>query len=98
MVQNLISSRIITGALIERRGIAAGKRVAVHIMVRMYSCPDFDLGSRPTQSINKRSNGSRITGMWCKGAMGSFWFGLPTDWQAPHKRQKLDTADFNPGQ
>ncbi len=52
-IQNLISSRTIIGAFMERNAIASGKRVDVHIIVRMYSCPDFDLGRGPTQSSNK---------------------------------------------
>ncbi len=82
----------------ERNAIASGKRVDVHIIVRMYSCPDFDLGRGPTQSINKRSKGSLMTGIGRKGATGSFWLGLPAIWQKVHDWPNLETADFSPGQ
>lgn len=67
-----------TGAVILRKGIASGNRVAAHMMVSKYWFPDLVRGSGPTQSIKIRSKGSPITGMGCKGAGGIFWLGLPT--------------------
>ncbi len=64
----------------------------------MYSCPCFDFGRGPTQSINNFSNGSPITGIGLRGAFGTVWFDLPARWQTLQERQKLDTADFTPGQ
>lgn len=60
--------------------MASGYRVAAHITVRIYWCPDLVFDSGPTQSIITRSNGSPSTGIGtgCKGAGGTVWLGFLT--------------------
>ena len=50
-MKNFTSALTIVLALIFLSGIASGKRVEAHIMVRRYSQPFFVLGKGPTQSI-----------------------------------------------
>ena len=67
--------------VIDLKGIASGKRVEEHIIVSKYWCPDFDLGSGPTQSIITLLKGSEKAGIGLSGAFGIFWLGLPITWQ-----------------
>lgn len=72
--QNVVEN--VTRALITRKGTATGNLVVVHMMVSTYWYLLLVLGSGPTQSNINRSNGSAITDMGCRGATGTFWFGL----------------------
>ena len=47
-------------------GMASGKRVEAHIIVRRYSWPDLVLGKGPTQSIIILLKGSSKAGIGCK--------------------------------
>ena len=67
--------------LIFLNGIASGKRVEAHIIVRRYSWPDLVLGKGPTQSIITLLKGSPKAGKDCKWAFGIVWLGFPTIWQ-----------------
>ena len=64
-------------AVILRRGIASGNRVAVHMIVNKYWLSDLVRGRGPRQSIKIRSKGSPMAGIGCKGAGRIFWLGLP---------------------
>ena len=47
------------------KGIASGKRVEVHIIVKRYSFPDLVQGKGPTQSISILQKGSSKAGIGC---------------------------------
>ena len=47
-------------------GIASGKRVEVHNIVKRYSLPDLGLGRGPTQAILILLKGQSKAGMGCK--------------------------------
>ena len=47
------------------KGIASGKRVEVHIIVKRYSFPDLVRGKGPTQSISILLKGSAKAGIGC---------------------------------
>ena len=64
-MKNFTSALTIVLALICLSGIASGKRVEAHIMVRRYSQPFFVLGKGPTQSIITLLKGSSKAGMGC---------------------------------
>ena len=77
-VKNLIRCFTIVLAFILRNGIASGNLVDVHIIVSMYSFPDFVFGKGPTQSINILLKGSSKAGIGFKGAFYVDWLGFPT--------------------
>ena len=79
-------------------GIASGKRVESHMIVKRYSQPDLVLGSGPTQSIITLLKGSSNAGIGCKWALGIVWLGFPTIWQVWQDLQYLDTSALRPGQ
>ena len=54
-------------------GMASGKRVEAHILVKIYWQPDFVVGRGPTQSIIIMLKGSSKAGMGCKKLLG--WSG-----------------------
>ena len=64
-MKNFTSALTIVLALIFLSGIASGKRVEAHIMVRRYSQPFFVWGKGPTQSIITLLKGSSKAGMGC---------------------------------
>jgi len=63
------------------RGIASGKRVDAHIMVKRYWFPDLFFGSDPSQSTITLLNGSSNAGIGWSETIGICWLGLPTTWQ-----------------
>ena len=64
--------------LIFLKGIASGKRVEAHIIVKRYSLPDLVYGNGPTQSIMILLKGSSNAGIGCNPGLGMTWLGLPT--------------------
>ena len=50
-MKNLTKTFTIVFVLLFLKGIASGKRVEAHIIVKRYSLLDLVFGSRPTQSI-----------------------------------------------
>ena len=72
IVKNLVRALITLLALIFRNGIASGNLVDAHIIVNKYSCPDFVLGSGPTQSTIILLKGSSKAGIGLRGALGGF--------------------------
>ena len=65
-MKNFTKALTIFFVLIFRSGMASGKRVEAHIIVRRYALPDFVLGKGPTQSIIILLKGSSKAGMGCK--------------------------------
>ena len=63
-MKNFTKSLTIFLVLIFLSGMASGKRVEAHIIVRSYSWPD--LGKGPTQSVIFQLKGSLKAGMGCK--------------------------------
>ena len=63
--------------LIFLKGIALGKRVEGHIIVKRYSFPDLVFGNGPTQLIMILLKGSLNAGIGCNPALGMTWLGLP---------------------
>ena len=57
-MKNLTKAFAMVFVLIFLKGIASGKRVEAHILVKMYSFPDLVFGKGPTQSI-MMLNGSK---------------------------------------
>ena len=69
-MKNFTSALTIVLVLIFLSGMASGKRVESHIIVKRYWQPDFVLGRGPTQSIMILLKGSSKAGMGCKEAFG----------------------------
>ena len=63
--------------LIFLKGIALGKRVERHIIVKRYSFPDLVFGNGPTQLIMIILKGSLNAGTGCNPALGMTWLCLP---------------------
>ena len=61
-------------ALTSLNPMASGNLLARHIAERTYLYPFLDLGKGQTISNAIFSNGSVITGICCKGALGTFVF------------------------
>uniref|UniRef100_A0A673ZV90 Regulatory associated protein of MTOR complex 1 n=1 Tax=Salmo trutta TaxID=8032 RepID=A0A673ZV90_SALTR len=72
--KNFTSAFTTVLAVIVRRGIASGYRVALHIIVSKNWLPDLVFGNGPTQSIITFSNGSPTTGIGQSGARGPVAF------------------------
>ena len=70
-MKNFTSALTIVLVLIFLSGIASGKRVEAHMIVKRYWQHDFALGRGPTQSIIILLNGSSKAEMCCKLALGS---------------------------
>ena len=64
--QTLGGLQIIFFVLIFLSGMASGKRIEAHIIVRRYSWPGLVLGKGPTQSIIILLKGSSKAGIGCK--------------------------------
>ena len=64
--------------LIFLKGIASGKRVEAHIIVKRYSLPDLVFGNGPTQSIMNLLKGSSNAGIGCNPALDMTRLGFPT--------------------
>ena len=77
-MKNLTKVFTMVFVLIFLRGIASGKRVKAHIIVKRYSLPDLVFGKEPTQSTMILLKGSSNAGMGCNPALGMTWLGLPT--------------------
>ena len=77
-MKNFTRALTIALVLVFLKGIASGKRVEAHIIVKRYSDPDLVLGKGPTQSIMILLNGSSKAGIGCKGLFGIVWLGFPT--------------------
>ena len=77
-MKNLTKALTMVFVLIFLKGIASGKRVEAHIIVKRYSLPDLGFGNGPTQSIMILLKGSSNAGMGCNPALGMTWLGLPT--------------------
>ena len=69
-MKNFTSALTIVLVLIFLSGMASGKRVEAHIIVKRYWQPDLVLGRGPTQSIMILLKGSSKAGMGCKEAFG----------------------------
>lgn len=98
MEKNFVRAFATELAVTLRSGIASGNRVAAHIIINKHSLPLFVFGNGPTQSTITRSNGSPITGIGCRGAGGTTWFGLPASWHTCQLRQWLATSALSQGQ
>ena len=77
-MKNWIRAFTIVFVLIFLKGIASGKRVEAHIIVKRYSFPDLVFGNGPTESIMILLKGSLNAGIGCNPALGTTWLGLPT--------------------
>ena len=71
-VKNLVKAFTTVAALMFLKGMASGKRVDAHIIVKRYSLPDLVFGRGPTQSMITLLNGSSKAGIGFKGARGIF--------------------------
>ena len=63
--------------LIFLKGIASGKRVEAHIIVKRYSFPYLVFGIGPTQLIMILLKGSLNAGIGSNPAFGMTWLGFP---------------------
>lgn len=77
MEKNRVKALTTDRAVMLPSGIASGKRVTAHIIVKIYRFPLLVLGSGPTQSIMMRANGSPIAGIGYRGAGGIVWLDSP---------------------
>ena len=77
-MKNLTKALTMVLVLIFLKGIASGKRVEAHIIVKRYSLPDLVFGNGSTQSIMILLKGSSNAGFGCEPALGMTWLGLPT--------------------
>ena len=77
-MKNLTKAFTMVFVLIFLKGIASGKYVEAHIIVKRYSFLDLVFGNGPTQSIMFRLKGSSNAGIGCKPALAMTWLGLPT--------------------
>ena len=68
-MKNLIKAFTIVSVFIFLNGIASGKRVEAHIIVKRYSLPDLVFGNGPTQSIMILLKGSSNAGIGCNSAV-----------------------------
>ena len=80
-MKNLTKDFTMVFVLIFLKGIASGKRVEAHIIVKGYSLPDLVSGNGPAQSIMILLKGSSNAGVGCNPAFGMTWLGLPTTGQ-----------------
>ena len=72
-MKNFTKALTIFFVLIFLSGMASGKHVEAHIIVRRYSWPDLVLGKGPTESIIILLKGSSKAGIGCKVAFGIVW-------------------------
>ena len=64
--------------LIFLKGIASGKRVEAHIIVKRYSLQELVFGKGLTQSIIVLLKGLSNAGIGCKPALGMPWLNFPS--------------------
>ena len=69
-MKNLTEAFTMVLVLIFLKGIASGKRVEAHIIVKRYSFPDLVFGNGPTQSVMILLKGSSNAGIGCNPALG----------------------------
>ena len=68
-MKSLTKALTIVLVLIFLKGIASGKRVETHIIVKRNSFPDLVFGNGPTQSIMILLKGSSNAGIGCNPAL-----------------------------
>ena len=69
-MKNVTKALTMVFVLIFLKGIASGKRVEAHIIVKRYLFPDLAFGSGPTQSIMFLLKDSSNAGIGCNSALG----------------------------
>ena len=77
-MKNLTKALTMVFVSIFLQGIASGKRVEAHIIVKRYLFPDLFFDNGPTQSIMILLKGSSNAGIGCNPALGMACIGLPT--------------------
>ena len=77
-MKNLTKTLTMVFVLIFLKGIASGKRVQAHIIVKRYSLPDLVFGKGPTQSVIILLKSLSNAEIGCNPAFGMTWLGLPT--------------------
>ena len=70
---NLTKALTMVYVLIFLKGIASGKRIEAHIIVKRYSLPDLVFGNGPTQTIMILLKGSSNAGMGFNPSLDMIW-------------------------